>query len=71
MVGLISAARTASDSSAMAAARLGLAARTFAYLVIGWLSIQRPGGLVLLWVGGIGFIAFGRRSFAAARWANK
>jgi hypothetical protein len=41
MGGAISSARKASDSPAMAAAaRLGLAARAFVYLVIGWLAIQ-------------------------------
>lgn len=80
MTTAISSVRRASDSTAMAAAgRLGLAARAFVYLVIGWLAIQialghtteqanqkgaladlasHPGGIVLLWVLGIGFAAY-------------
>jgi hypothetical protein len=80
MPGAISSARRASDSPAMAgAARLGLAARAFVYLVIGWLAIQialghrtqqanqkgaladiaqHSGGVVLLWVLGVGFAAY-------------
>ncbi len=79
-VGAISSVRKASDSPVMAAAaRLGLAARAFVYLVIGWLAIQialghssqqanqkgaladiaqHSGGLVLLWILGIGFAAY-------------
>lgn len=41
MTGAISSGRNAASSSAMsAAARLGLAARAFVYLVIGWLAVQ-------------------------------
>ena len=41
MTGAMSSARAATNSSAMTvAARVGLAARAFVYLVIGWLAIQ-------------------------------
>jgi hypothetical protein len=41
MVAAISSARRASNSPVMSgAARLGLAARAFVYLVIGWLALQ-------------------------------
>ena len=80
MSNAIYSARRASDSAPLAAAaRLGLAARAFVYLVIGWLAIQialghtteqanqkgaladiasHSGGIVLLWVLGIGFAAY-------------
>ena len=88
MTNAISSIREASDSTAMAgAARLGLAARAFVYLVIGWLAIQialghateqanqkgaladiasHSGGIVLLWVLGIGFAAYALWRFSEA-----